>query len=69
MVNPSVFTTEGFSEVAIESWTELVGFEPTTTELPTLYSYSYFFVRCLHFISVIASSSVATFALSEISHR
>ena len=27
-----VFTTEGFLEVAIESWPEWDGFEPTTTE-------------------------------------
>ena len=28
-----VFTTEGFFEVAIESWLDWAGFEPMTTDL------------------------------------
>ena len=35
-----VFTTDGFFEVAIESWTELSGHEFSSHSEPTSYSYS-----------------------------
>ena len=81
-----IFTTEGFLEVAIESWpewdlnprtlnsvqrlTELSGHEFNSLSEPTLCSYfnliSLFSVQ-ISFRSL--PSSVATIALSEVSHK
>ena len=75
-----VFTTEGFSKVAIKSRPEwdlnpqpmnsVSGHEFNSLSEPTLYSYSNFIsLFSVHISFRSLPLSVATFPLSEVSHR